>query len=272
MGVSTIWIGKRGLPMQKILQKRQTFGVPAVCDSGHVKDLSFAKMVDSDAAHALEKIKKFVRYPAKSVLDPARTSQLVGVVVQGYLRMQHFTADGRRHIVCLMTPGDLVANTDVARENTTLETATEVVLCQFDLAQFDILMQKASDLARIVYLLRTTKLEQLNLLAWQLGVLTAEERICAFLVMLAKLTAPQKSAPDPYVLALEIPRSDIADLIGTTVETISRTLSRLARLGVIKIISPRQIHIFDKARLIEMGCLKTTIDQIQSPLSLSQPH
>jgi CRP-like cAMP-binding protein len=55
------------------------------------------------------------------------------------------------------------------------------------------------------------------------------------------------------VLELAMPRHDIADYLGLTLETVSRMFAELKELGMIRLESARRVHLIDKARLKAMG-------------------
>ena len=57
------------------------------------------------------------------------------------------------------------------------------------------------------------------------------------------------------VLDLDLPRADIADLLGTTIESISRISRKFHREGLIRIVDPRRFAIPDLARLARRGSL-----------------
>ena len=55
------------------------------------------------------------------------------------------------------------------------------------------------------------------------------------------------------VIALAMPRQDIADYLGLTTETVSRILSQLERQALIERPAPRQIRLKDPAGLRELS-------------------
>ena len=129
-------------------------------------------------------------------------------------------------------------------------------ICKFSERRFDRLLQDLPDVARAVYRMRSAHLDELRWLTWSLGMLSAEERFCAFL---ATATTHMPFEPDGKqggTVTIELPRRDIADLIATSVETISRNCQKLALEGVIDIISPRLFRIPNIQRLVQRGCLK----------------
>jgi CRP/FNR family nitrogen fixation transcriptional regulator len=76
-----------------------------------------------------------------------------------------------------------------------------------------------------------------------LGRRNAVEKVAAFLIELFE------KAPDAKVITLAMTRQDIADYLGLTMETVSRTLSQLERDAFIELTTARQIRMKDRAAL-----------------------
>jgi len=76
-----------------------------------------------------------------------------------------------------------------------------------------------------------------------LGRCNAIERLAAFLL---ECSEPGKERP---LITLEMTRRDIADYLGLTVETVSRSLAQLKRDGLIAFVSARQIRLLNLAAL-----------------------
>ena len=73
----------------------------------------------------------------------------------------------------------------------------------------------------------------------------AEERVCSFLLLIARRIHRQPQ-PAP-VIEIPMTRLDMADYLGLTIETVSRTFTKLEREGVIDIVS-RGVCLRDAAR------------------------
>ena len=82
------------------------------------------------------------------------------------------------------------------------------------------------------------------------GKRSAIERLAAFLVTLHRRTASNGSS----VVKLAMRRSDIADLLGLTIETVSRTFTKLREMGVIEVEQGGTfVHLCDLPRLTELA-------------------
>jgi CRP/FNR family transcriptional regulator len=80
-----------------------------------------------------------------------------------------------------------------------------------------------------------------------LGQRSAQEKIAWFLIHLRNRWARSRSTPNDEV-PIPMSRQDIADYLGLTIETVSRTLSKLARDGVISIL-PHGVRISDAKKI-----------------------
>ncbi|MCP1375267.1 helix-turn-helix domain-containing protein [Dyella lutea] len=79
-----------------------------------------------------------------------------------------------------------------------------------------------------------------------LGSARAEERLATFLLELGRRYAERGCSSSEYVLRMT--REDIASYLGLKLETVSRGLSRLNRIGAVD-VQGRSIHIRDPAQL-----------------------
>ena len=76
-----------------------------------------------------------------------------------------------------------------------------------------------------------------------LGRKTASEKIATFFLFLAQRGKNRGHNTD--VVHLPMSRGDIADYLGLTVETVSRTITRIRKSGSIMVESPHEVEIQD---------------------------
>ena len=81
-----------------------------------------------------------------------------------------------------------------------------------------------------------------------LGRKSAKEKVASFLVTLAE----RNGTPNGGYISFSLPmsRTDIADFLGLTVETVSRTLTRLRKENLIALENPQTVLIRDMRALI----------------------
>ncbi len=214
------------------------------------------RRLDPATLAALSRRATQVNLPANaSVQTGERRAVHAGMLVRGWLRRVSFGRDGRRRIIGLVQPGELVE--PPSSRSGELETATPVRLCRFDRADYDRLRLADPSLRREGLAQGRRELERLRRLSASLATLHPEERLAAFL---ATSAGAMPWAPLPEgggVLAVDLPRADIADLLGTTVESISRITRKFHGEGLIRILDPRHFEIRSLAALSRRGCAPT---------------
>jgi CRP/FNR family transcriptional regulator len=221
------------------------------------KHLQLFQMISDKTQLQLAQIGRKQRFAANRVVwDEAAGPDFTAILESGYLRLQRYGGEGRRQILCLLKPGDIVDAQKSNGSEYTIEASVPSQICRYDTKRFERLCAENHDLRRAVYLLRADKLDQLRWLTCSLGALNVEERLCAFLALATKHMQCTHAANGNLVLKIDLPRLDIADLLGTTVESISRITNHLHALGVIRIISATEFEICHPDQLVSMGCLK----------------
>jgi CRP/FNR family transcriptional regulator len=79
------------------------------------------------------------------------------------------------------------------------------------------------------------------------GQRSATERVVAFLLAFSRRN--ERNARDPKVFDLPMTRADIADFLGLTIETVSRTFTKLRVMGLIELPQSSTVHIKDLEQL-----------------------
>jgi CRP-like cAMP-binding protein len=173
----------------------------------------------------------------------------------GFLRVVQYGRDGRRHVITVLRPGEVAGFAMPTSDAVTVEAASHVVLCQLDRKQFARRVSTDGDFRKKVYRQQLQQLDRMHWLIWSIGALTPEERLAAFFAQ-ATVYMPSQRMPDgSIVLTQELPRSDVADLLSTSAETVSRFTHRLEGMGWIKIIDPAHFRILDLKAIARLGKL-----------------
>ncbi|WP_375142224.1 helix-turn-helix domain-containing protein [Bradyrhizobium sp. CCGB12] len=166
-------------------------------------------------------------------------------VKSGTVRSYKLLSDGRRQISAFHVPGDIfgLENSGVHRFTTEAVVDTTVRLIRRE--SLDSAAENDGALIRNLLCMTTTNLRHAEDHMLLLGRKTSMERVAAFLIeMDRRLTAAG-------ILSLPMTRRDIADYLGLTIETISRSLSYLRELGILRFIDNNQRHlvIMDRQQL-----------------------
>lgn len=208
-----------------------------------------------------------VRYYERDsmVFEEGQKPALLGVLKSGFLRKERLLADGRRTILGLARPGEIIGNVLDQPLSYSVEAATDVEVCSFDDDAASQLMT-GNESFRNELLLQTAILRDLQLdMIWLRGALTSRERIMAFLVTMAGFL-PASAMPDGSVIVtIELSRRDWADMSNTTPETISRTMTDLSRAGLVASAAPHRYRITDLNRLARMAGMDAAPDVTAKP-------
>lgn len=191
--------------------------------------------------------------PGSEVISGSARTSDAWFIRTGILRLQRHSYDGRRQILSLFLPGEIVGYEGRFREGVSVETVTQSDLCRIDRHRFDIMLSRHETLRAEVFRQKQDQLDRLHWLTWSLGALGPEERLCAFLALSSKFM-PYQALPDGTgLLSMLLPRKDIADLLATTVESVSRIVHRLSETGIIEIRDPSHFRLLDMRKLVALG-------------------
>lgn len=179
----------------------------------------------------------------------------VGFVLSGVLRMQKTLSDGRQHIVGLLVEGDMFGHVFNGPLHFAIEAATDAEICAFRRSQFEELLMRSPDLERVVLLNVLNELDRAR--DWMI-ILSGQKvsgRLAGFLlVMCARFSAIDHLLTrrrDGVDVKIPISRTDLAHLLGTRPESISRAFHALADAGDISILRPDFVRIHDFEALAE---------------------
>lgn len=165
------------------------------------------------------------------------------MVVSGAIRTSKLLSDGRRQIDAFHLPGDLFGIEAGEEHRFSAEAVGDAVVVAHRRCSIETLATSDPSFAgRIVSaMMRSLERAQDHMLL--LGRKSALEKIAAFLLDLStRLEDDQVDLP--------MSRIDIADHLGLTIETVSRSLTQLERQKVIELPSHRRtIVLRDKAAL-----------------------
>ncbi len=179
-------------------------------------------------------------------------SLMVANVIEGVLKLTTGTADGREQIVGIVYPSDFIGRPFGSTAPHTVTAMTDAWVCGFSRGEFD---RFAREHPALEHKLLERTLEELDRARrWMLllGRKSATERIASFLLeMSLRLAEPGCNAAAGPVRQFDLPfgRQQIADVLGTTIETVSRQLTRLKQDGVIALPGRRAIEILDRTAL-----------------------
>lgn len=167
-------------------------------------------------------------------------------IVSGVLKVTSATADGREQIVGLLFPGDFVGQPFRTETSLTVTALSDTDLCIYPREKFETLLDDYSNLERMLLQRTMSALDDARSRMLSLGRKNAEERVAGFVLEMADrfhAGGPEES------FDLPLTRGQMADVLGLTIETVSRQLTNLKGAGIIAVLPGRGISILNRGQL-----------------------
>jgi len=168
-------------------------------------------------------------------------------VVDGALKLYRLLPDGRRQITGFLFRGDFLGLGGRGPATFTAQSLATTKTCRFRRGDFDRLMAALPALER-----RLVSIAGDELLAAQeqivlLGRKTAKERLASFLIRSAERQTALGGPADRVHLPMS--RLDIADYLGLTIETVSRTFTQLKTSNLIRLSAVDEVALVQRDAL-----------------------
>lgn len=187
--------------------------------------------------------------PGETLFAEGEDADSIYEVVRGMVRIHKLLPDGRRQITGFLSAGQLLGLAPEGVFVYTAEAITEVTLCRYKRAAFERLIEEVPGFAKRLIAVTSQELYRAQDQMLLLGRKSATEKVASFLLL---MTDPEGRTGEDEV-QVPMTRSDIADYLGLTIETVSRTLSKLKQEGIIALPTPAHIEIRERGRLEELA-------------------
>jgi CRP/FNR family nitrogen fixation transcriptional regulator len=169
-------------------------------------------------------------------------------VISGAVRTCKLMPDGRRQVGEFALPGDLFGLDAIGAHFYAAEAATDTQLVCYSRRALEEHAARDYAIARAVQQVTLRNLVAAQKQMVLLGRKTALERVASFLREMHDRVGRAGGC-----LSLPMSRQDIADYLGLTIETVSRSLAMLKQRAVIALPDPHRVRILD---LDSLECLK----------------
>lgn len=188
-----------------------------------------------------------VHRPREDIFLEGDEATHVFEVLEGVVCAYRLLSDGHRHVVSFYFPGDLLGYCCIGSYPYNAQGLSGVKVRRIPRASIDRLLEDRPDVAR-----RLLKLAADELMATRDHLLcvaskSAESKMAAFLCALSRRN--EDVGEDARHIVLPMTRIDIGDYLGLTIETVSRTLSKFKRAGIISLPRTTLVVINDLERL-----------------------
>ncbi len=165
-------------------------------------------------------------------------------ITAGTARLFKLLPDGRRQIMGFAGVGHFIGLAVSSTFTFSAEAIDHVHYCRFSRPRLRALLDDFPAMEQKLLEVTSSELVAAQEQMLLLGRKTARERLASFLIAESRHNAgchlPRRQ------FALPMTRGDIADYLGLTIETVSRTLTRLRHEGLIEIPSAGDVVILDR--------------------------
>ncbi len=171
------------------------------------------------------------------------------VISCGQVKLSTCLPDGRKQILRVAVAGHMLGFESIRNHvaTYTAETITEVATCQIRYADMmRILKQNPQVSVRVIEDL-SQELDHSQSLIRDLGLKNSTERTASFILSIMPI-----NGTDVSETILPLSRREIAEILGLTIETVSRGMAKLKRDGIIS-EPPGRIRIEDRSRLEQIA-------------------
>jgi CRP/FNR family transcriptional regulator, nitrogen fixation regulation protein len=168
-------------------------------------------------------------------------------VISGTVCTYKVLSDGRRQIGGFYLPGDMFGLECAEGHTLAAETISSAKILVIRKSVLTALASRNPVLVNHLLLLTARELARVQDRVLLLSLKSAQERVVGFLLEMSK-----RGSSDENAVELPMSRQDIADYVGLTIETVSRTLWALENCGAIDISRRRRIRFRSRATLMRM--------------------
>jgi CRP/FNR family transcriptional regulator, nitrogen fixation regulation protein len=167
-------------------------------------------------------------------------------VVSGTVRTYKVLVDGRRQIGGFYLPGDMFGLETGDEHTFSAEAITDCKVIVIKRSSLVALATRDNDVTRRMWELTARELQRTQDHILVL-IKSAQERVAGFLLEMSD------RASDGGAVELPMSRQDIADYLGLTIETVSRTLTQLEKSATIELPTSRRIVLRNRSALTRLN-------------------
>ena len=208
-----------------------------------VRNVRFAHPASHSLADSLALMGASMSYARNAeIYGENEPTEYLYKLVSGTVRTSKILNDGRRQIGEFYLPGDLFGHEVGSEHSFSAEAITQVKVIVIKRSAVEALAARDNDVARQLWAMTGRELQRMQEHILLL-IKTAQERVAGFLLEMAGRI---KSTNE---VELPMSRQDIADYLGLTIETVSRTLTILENSAAIALPSSRRIVLRNHAAL-----------------------
>lgn len=213
----------------------------------------FAGLSHEDVAAINPLFREFGFEAGAPIYFAGDTAERLYVVAAGKVKLLRHALSGQERVLDLLLPGDFFGTLPVMGETTYPDTAQAHTTCcvlSVSAQDFQTILQRYPAVSIALLEIVSDRLHAAREMLHQAGAAPVESRVASLLLRLAERAGDERS--EGWLIQMPLGRQDIADMLGITVETASRTLSQFRKDGLIR-SGRRWIAIADRERIAALA-------------------
>lgn len=221
---------------------------PGRCASCSIRHLTICGVFKPDELTHIERLMNAKEIDSgQRLFEEGDKADYVYNMTSGTIRLYKLLSDGRRQITGFALPGDFLGLAARQGYAYSAEAVNHVALCRFKRRDLSDLFGRFPEMEHRLLGVATDELVAAQDQMLLLGRKTPIEKVASFLLGLQRRI--ERFNPQAVGVTLEMTRADIADYLGLTVETVSRTFSKLKKSNAIGLPKSDEVVIHNRALL-----------------------
>lgn len=226
-----------------------------ICSGCAVRDRALCASLDDvelDTLNALGQRRRLTR--GQTLVWAGEESLVCANLLSGVLKLSAVTPNGREQVVGLLYPADFVGRPWAELADFTVTALGDVELCVFPRKPFERVLEDHVRMERLLLQRTLAALEEARGRMLALARLSAREKLAGFLLDLAdRVQGCRATASGPVTFDFPLTRGEMAEVLGLTIETVSRQFTKLKNDGVIELPSRREVEIVNRGALLALA-------------------
>jgi CRP/FNR family transcriptional regulator len=234
-------------PMPTRAQSCRTCPARAKTVCGAAPDEALDRLAGLSASQQLE--------AGETFLAEGDVAKVFFAIIAGSVKVFKLLPDGRRQVTGFLFQGDFLGLAFNDSYTYSAEALTDTTICRMPRRQFEGLLQDYPTIERRLLAMASNELAAAQEQMVVLGRKTAQERVASFLLGLIR--RQERLGRDGKAIRLTMTRTDIADYLGLTTETVSRTFTGLRGAGHIELDGITLVRVLDRDALRQIAEMPT---------------
>jgi len=179
--------------------------------------------------------------------DPA---DYVYFATHGTIKAYKLLPNGRSQIIRFIAAGEIMASSCLHAHSYSAEALGDCTVRMVSRKRLDKILANDPELMKSLTKKLSEEMQKMQKQILLLGRMPAIERVSNFLLDIAGRQKPENMEFEPgFIIELPMARTDIADYLGLTIETVSRAFSKFRRDGLIDLPRPNLVLLRDQTGL-----------------------